>query len=253
MSERDPIFRILHHKHLELITKVIQVADICGIESIIIGDDWIRGIDKHDSVCIVHQTDIGLPFKSLALNQAHALKRKFHLAAKMGDLVVNILVVPPVPKIVFTGYAQNGKRTVFDHRCAHPAQVKAPFAIDETFTNTLVKPPKWIYKFLVQASKAAKLAKGGDAGKSGGGGVELVGIKSGQDGLSLELRDDGKGDGTSLQLHEQPCAKFCNRYSLRVFKALLKVSPEETLMIGQKGILKMRFKGLDVYILPMVA
>jgi hypothetical protein len=237
--------RILYPQHIAFLQNVIEVAHICGIESIIIGKDAIRGIDEDHSVCIIHATgeDIDLPFNRLAIIRAQSLKRKFDMAADMDDLMITVLVVDEeeqqqwVKKIVFSGYAQTGARIVVDHRCAHPKQVKAPGSVNDECT-TAIQLPNGIYKFVVQAAKVLD--------------TDEVRIRSGQDGVSLQLRAIC-GDVISHPLHDQP-GPFCSyfRYSLKSVKTLLKASAEETTwLIGARGLVKTNLRGLDVYILAM--
>ena len=231
--------RILYPEHIDLIQNAIEVAHICGIQSIIINDDQIRGIDNGKSVCIIRATDIELPFKSLCTERVDALKRKFDMAADMDDLMVNVVVdeneETRIQRIAFTGYTLNGTvRTLFNHRCARPGLVKAPSAINDNCT-TPIKLPNGIYKFLAQADKKSELE-----------------IASDQDGAELQLKD-GTGDVLAFEIHKQPSPKFHKRYSLRIVKTLLKISLEETTwLIGKKGVIKTNLRGLDVYILPMV-
>lgn len=161
MSEE---FRILYPEHIAFLTNAIEAAHICGIESIIVGADAIRGIDAGHSVSIVHATDIELPFKRLSTGRVEALKRTLDMAADMDDLMVNVIVgeQDSVNKIVFTGYTHDGTRTLFHHRCAHPAQVKAPGSFNDECTAP-IKFPNGIYKFLVRADKESKLEIVSDA------------------------------------------------------------------------------------------
>lgn len=264
------MWRILYPRHIALISNAIDVASICGIESIIIGKEAIRGIHNHQSVCILHKEEtVELPFTDLGINQVDRLTRKFDMAAGMDDLVVNVVMwgdPGTVRSIVFTGYL-NGKKTVFDHGCPHPARLKAPDTMTDTFPNTIKLPTKSIYEFLVQASKAGNYKATIKVGTVGSGrntydkttDMEMMNIRSDEDGITLVLRDQQGAGSIGQQLHDHhypipfaPFPPFNGRYSLKVFMTLLKLTPQDTTMgIGEKGVLKMNFKGLDVFLLPM--
>lgn len=227
--------------HTAHIKNVVGLAYVLGIDRVIIGNDSIRGTSKDKDVLMLNKgiQEVELPFKVLAANGIDALKQKLNIAEDMEELVVNVVVgenediVETVQQILLSGI-QNGVRINYGHECCHPAQLDdIPKRVRDTF-NTVVQVPTGISDFLAQATKAFK-------------GVASVIIKGNDEGVSLELKDP-PGNVLTHQLQEGPAAEpFSNRYSLKILQTLFKLNPE-TLVIGDRGVLKSNVRGLDVFV-----
>lgn len=224
----------LQKKPLEIIWRVVQTAKLVNIESVIVEEGRVRGIDENRTVVIFHEDEsIDLGVGSIGITRIDTLLSRLNLVMGRDDFTVDVKVDDE--KNFIRSLTMKAKGTRVEYRCADPAHVVAP-----RVTNDVMQA-----KVILPQPDAVLLQDGAKAM----GNVELVTIKNVKDEVMFEL-EDVNGDVFDRVFAKGIEHDFSHKYPVKTVLALLKNGGE--FEIGQKGMLKVIKEDLGVLILPRV-
>jgi hypothetical protein len=229
---------------LAYIENVVTTARLVGIDGIIIEKDRVRAVDEDSTVILLHTTNVPeLPFGSIGLNRTDVFSSRYAIARSIDNFEMDVIVDGPEDARYARALTMKAKGTKIDYRCANPATIRAPKAL-----NDAVK-----YRVRMHPEAVLHMQKGASAMESD----ELTMIGS-KDSVSFEVSDIN-GDKLSFKFGDtvdnvQPDdtsdPKFANRYPIKLLQTLFKANPDGYFFVTSRGMLKVSVNGLDVYVLP---
>lgn len=224
-----------------LFDTIIPTAKLVGIDNVIIEPNLVRGMDEQQTAVIYQNRNIPkLSFDSIGLNRIDALMARFD-------------IIHSQPKFSIEGTidtANNFTRsltlktdtTEIEYRCANPTTIKAPKQINDTMA----------YRFVIDTEAINVLSKGQGAMRADN--VSLLGNK----GVSFELADSN-GEvfkhkfASSFDITKKGVSPtFVYKYPVKTLLAILRNNGEQTIEIGEKGLLCISRDSLHIYLLPQV-
>lgn len=214
--------------HVRQIKNAVDVACACGINSLIIGNDSIRGIDVGQSVTIINNGANGLPFTSIATAEAPVLKQTLDTVADLADRVSEVRISGDKVKLRFSGKL-NGIKATLQYQCAPVNRIKAPGSINDTF-DTMIQVGTLYDRINIRK-------------------VDLIRLKSDASGVNLEVHY--YPHVINYPLHAEPTEKPISTHYNRVLLKLLRLYRGLPFQVGSKGVLKTNINGLDVFVLPL--
>ena len=235
---------------LAYIQNIVKTAQIAKIGNIIIEPNRVRAIDDEKSVVLFQEADVpDMPFESIGLNRIDVFMNRFDVARSVDNFELEAImpdVDPDKPDAQKFARAlvMKGKGIKIDYRCANPATIQAPKAINDKS------------KFKVEMNPEAVLlmSKGQSAMSS-----DEVTITSDKTGVSFEMTDIN-GDAFTHKFADKATlldksangkdVNFTHKYPLKVILPLFKVSSDAPFLVTTKGMLKVAVNGLDMYVLP---
>lgn len=224
------------------ILNVVKTAKMVGIDSVIIEDGLVRGMDDDNSVVLfqnenVHELECG----SVGLTRLDVLTARYDIAQSQEGFSVEATVAKDEDWA--RSLSLKAKGVNVDYRCANPTQIKAPKQVNDTMT----------YSVQLNSDAVILLQKGLAAMSS-----DTVSIISGDEGVAFKLTDVNNdvfkhtfSDG-AVNIDGGDKTDFAHRYHLKTLLALFKHNPDGTFSIGAKGILSFPINGLTVFVLPRV-
>lgn len=224
----------LEKEPLGLIWRVVQTAKLVNIDSVIIEEGRLRGIDENRTVVLFHEDgSINLGVGSLGMTRIDTLLSRLNLVMGYDDFSVDATVDPE--KNFIRSLTMKAKRSRVQYRCADPSHISAPRVINDIMKASVVFPQPDIV-LLKDGAKAM-------------GNAEFVTIKNDKDQVMFEI-EDINGDVFDRVFAKGVQHDFSHKYPIRTLLALL--SNGGQFEIGQKGMLKVIKEGLSVLILPRV-
>lgn len=232
-------------KSLAFIQNVVETANLVKIDSIIIDPTRVRGLDEKRSVLMFHETDVAaLPFGSVGLNRLSTFTSRFEVAKTCDNLEITAVVETGQDDSTFArALTMKAKGIKIDYRCANPATIQLPKALNDTFK----------YKVALNAEAVLMLQKGQTAMEA-----EEVSIIGTEDDVSFEMSDVNSdklsytfgGSATVVGGEDGELPVFTHKYPVKILTALFKKNPEANIFIGARGMLKIAVNNLTMIVLP---
>lgn len=232
----------LSKEQLDYIKRVVNVASITKVDSIVVETGRVRGIDSDQIIILLQVDDVpAFDVGAIGLNRIHTLHSRIQLAdSSFGTYTTQISQDSTREGELFVRQIKfaAGKQKV-EYRCANPLTIKAPKNL--SFNDSLCV-------FDVSSDTLATMSKGAIAM----GSDELVLSGKGCE-ISATIRDIGGdelsivvGDGIAI---DPNFTTFQYSYPLKNILPLLKVC-SQPVRITTRGLLNLTIDGFNVYILP---
>lgn len=223
------------------ISTITSTAQLVGINSVVIDNELIRGVDDQKQVLVFHSEDLNLPFGTIALNQLPVFASRLEIAQSAENFEVDAEVDGDFAKSL----VMKGKKIKVDFRCANPAVIKVPKQIQDTM--------RWSVD--VAAADVATLAKAASAM-----GSDVITIAADGETAKFEMTDLNRDTFTldisgsvTLEKGVKGELKFSNKYPAKILLILLKKTGGNCVFkIGQGGMLNIVVNGINLFILPQV-
>jgi hypothetical protein len=234
----------IEQEYLSYLENVVNTAQLLGIDSVILDQTRISGIDDSDSVLLLHTDNIPkFSFGSIGLNRIKLFISRYSIGKSVSNTEVQAVVETTNNVQYVRSLTISGKGTKIDYRCANPATIRAP----KSFNDTI--------KFKAKMSPEAVLYMQKGAGAMEADEVQLIGTKNS---LSFEMADiNGDkltfkfGDAVELVNVATPSdINFSHKYPIKILQTLFKPNSEADFYVTTKGMLKVTINELDVYVLP---
>jgi len=239
---------------ISYITNVVNTANIANIESLVLEDGRVRGMDEEQTVVLLHEKDVPtFPFDTMAFTDVSLVNNKLRIFSERSKderEVAGVTSMQAAAKYFMDitvdderNFVRNitmkvGRYNRIGARCSNPAHVKAPRVIHDTI----------VIKFPVTPSLVTAL---NDA-ISAVGNVDSVQIKQINDGVGFFV-EDTNGEPFEYQFADTvPSENFSHKYPLKLLLTLLKQGVDGEFGLGEKGMLKVTINDLDLFVLPKV-
>ena len=229
---------------LSYIERVVSVAKIAGIDSVIIGNGMVRGMDEDQTVVILDTNNVpSLPMDtSIGLNRVSTFQSRYEISKSASGFSIDAYVDDGDADNPFIrSLTLKGKGTKIDFRCAAPASIKAPKTLNDTVTHSSC--------FNVEAVQM--IVKGQSAM-----GADEMALRGSTDGVVLEIRDNG-GDMLTYDItkdvrqeHSDASTDFYHRYPIKAVIPLIKQNPDGKFLLSKRGMLYVSVNNINVVILP---
>lgn len=229
---------------INALTNLISTAHGVGVDTLIIGQNLIRGIDEKKTVGIVSKTGApDLDGKSIAINRVKQLVSRINLVAARGALQITCTLAANGTDISTIELSSGKSKSQF--RCASVDAVKG---VPKGFNDI----PVW--EVTVPATMIASLSQADSA--MGGDGLTLA-SKDGKI-VSVEFIDSNK-DTCSIELDPEvvnlgsTSTSFAVKYWSKPFLGLLKEAAkfsDPKLLIGAGGLTQIEINGMLFFTLP---
>lgn len=228
---------------LAYMQKVVQTADLFKISSVIIEPNRVRAIDDTRAVFILEEQNIpDLPFGSIGMNRLDLFASRYEIVKTIDNFVMEA-VVEGDDNMFARALTMKAKGIKVDYRCANPATIQAPKAM-----NDVVK-----YKVEFTPAALSYIQKGQSAMAADE--ITFVGTK---DGVSFEIADINT-DKLAYQFADTVTnvvegdvsdAIFTHKYPIKLIATLFKANTSGHFFLTNRGMLKAVINGLSVVILP---
>lgn len=228
---------------IDKIQNITQVAQLVGIDSVIIEKEMVRAINDEKVVMIFHSEDIDLPFGAIALNRLSSFASRLELA-QAGEKF-EIEAVTGTDEEYAKSLVMKNKKSKIEYRCANPSVIKAPRQIQDTMKVQVTLTP----------SDVNTLAKAVSAM-----GADMVEIISDSKGAQFKMTDINKDAFThditdlvkAVAGSKEDAINFTWRYPAKILLQIFKKQPDSTFMIGTNGLLNIAVSGINLFIIPQV-
>lgn len=222
---------------LEIIILAVNTAKLIDIEEVIIDKSGIRALHPDRIAVLLFKYDLSdfLPFESIGINRLSTFIQRISIIKDIQNINVDCEVDNNNNAKSLKFY--NEKLSI-SYKCANISTIKAPKNVMEVF-NTEVHFTEESFNIL---SKAFNIMKS-----------ETFTLINDKNGIRFELTDSNndifsynfsnivKNDNNSV---------FAHKYPIKIFLPILKQNPDSLLQIGEKGVLKVNVKNIDIMILP---
>jgi hypothetical protein len=232
----------------EVVTYIENLALLCrtaGIESFIIDEGKIRGIDDQKSVVLFDEyISSNLPFSGIGIGRVSSLLQRIDGVRQFGDYEVVANLRPETEQVSYLVLKTKSMRVEFN--CTNPANIKVPKRILDTPA----------YQFTISPDDVNNIAKANTMMK----GEKLI-INGVDNKITFVIKDTNEDSftyETGIEFNiidESAPSEFSNAYSIKSVLSLLKEQPDQNQVIevgGQKGIMDMKIKDMMFYILRRV-
>lgn len=232
-------------EHLAYVLNAIKVAQLVNIDSVIIEQNCVRGIDENRTVFILETDNVGkFELGDIALSRTNDLTARYDIAKTQKDFTVLADIVQSDDTNFVRSLLLKAKGIKIDYRCCNP--------------NTITAPKQYNDQLAVEInvnSDAVLLLQKGIAAM---GGCEHVTVQSDDSKVSFKLNDVNKDvfEHTFTEqvklLNDDADINFKHKYSAKALMALLKHNPEGSFSISSKGLLRFPINQIHVFLLPQV-
>lgn len=228
----------LKEKQIEFIKGVVETALLVNIDSVVIETGRVRGMDENRTVVLFqkNEDEFDFEFGSLGITRINDFLSRLRIAQMQENFTVEAVIDDE--KDFIRSIIMKAKGTKIDYRCADPTHISAPRIINDIMESTIHLD---VNAFNILKSGVAAM-----------GNVELVTIKSVNGNVTFEL-EDVNGDNLNYMFDEGIDHNFSHKYPVKTLLALFKQDPEGAFEIGQKGMLRVSYKKLGVYVLPRIS
>lgn len=231
----------LDNDTIKYLNNAVTVAQLVGIDDMIIEPGLVRAMDEAKTVIILQNEDVpDMLFGTIGLNRLSTYKTRYDVAHTQDNFTMDA-VTDDNGEFV-RSIAMKGKGIKIDYRCANPTTITAPKALKDEANHELDLNGEGVLMF----------QKG-----MGAMGSENVTIIC-NDGAFFEFADDNNdtfkyqfADGAK-ELVAGADAKFVYKYPAKVLLALFKNDSSASFTIGKQGTLSVSVNGLNVTVLPKV-
>ena len=224
------------------ILNVVNTCKIVDIQSVVIEDGMVRGMNDDTTVVIFHDEDvIEQNHGAFGLTRLNELKARYDIASSCQNFSVEVIVKENEDFV--RSIIMKGKGTKVDYRCGKPDQIKAPRQINDEM-QAIVPLTEEAVNLLQKGASAM--------------GSEFVSIISNDDGVSFELADVNNDvfkhtfADKAIAIDPESKIKFAHRYPIKTIIAMFKQNMSGTFAVGAKGMLQFPVNGLNLYLLPQV-
>ena len=240
---------LLSKETIEYLTRVIRVAKILKIESVIIDKESIRGqLQEEGSILLQKENLPNFEFQSIGITRINTLITRINLLGNDFDIDAEEKDKNNNEKVIYKLKLFNNKTEV-EFKCADPALM--PKTI-----KTLNDPV--YYSFNINEESILLLSKIQSAVQ--GDALTFIGKKN-DSGSSVVCKvNDVEGDMLNHIISEELALtpecdknKFAFSYKNKVLIPLLKEAlddSEVTILITRRGLLTMQIKGIKIFISP---
>lgn len=229
---------------LEFIQNVIKTAELIKIGGVSIESGRVRGMDEDRNAFILH-TD-GVPdfqFGALGINRLAEFTARLNMARSTVGFTIDATVDTVNESTFVRAVQMKAKGLKVDYRCANPLTIQSPKKLNDPFVYQFDLPPA-ISSFLSQGQSAYKT----DSAMlvCANNQIKMVLADINGDKMEYVVTDDciidDSGDG-------QPIAEeFSFSYPIKTLLPLIKASPDATVYINTRGILRINVNKLDTHI-----
>jgi hypothetical protein len=228
---------------VKYIQNAIKLAQLVGIEELIIEPGMVRGMDTARTVAIIQDSDVPeLPCGALGITRLNVLNSRINVVGGMEDFNVDVTVKDGTTHAF--SLTLKAKGTKIDYRCGDPTLIQAKRKINDPLR----------YKVSITPEMVDLLNKGMSAMSA-----TSVAIICNSEGVSFELVDNNNDifkhvfaetvETVDGSLMDTP-PKFAYRYSAKLLLSVLKKEPTY-FEIGTVGLLKVVVDGLSVLLIPV--
>lgn len=242
----------LDKKVVEYFQKLIKTCSICGIESVAIEKEIVRGQseDHTKGIFLIEKNNIpALPFSSLGIGRVKILGARINILESddltiaydgstrdNGDLLVKKLFL-------------SNKRTKLEYSCYDALKIKAPRNFKDEF----------VYKFIITEETLRIMAKSMSIIES-----PKISFSSEKDGTVKFRASDTTGDSLDhlvsdvYEIDEEKAQKehFYNPYEIKyilpLFKAAADSGGEIEVNMSNRGIIRVNINDFEIYVLPAI-
>jgi hypothetical protein len=223
------------------LNNTVSLATSIGIENIIIENDLIRGTDENRTVVLLSDAPGDLSFDTAGLGRVGVLNSRLTLVKDDPNLVISS--------------SQNSDNSLkqlklktnqmsVDYQCMNPSLINAPKKMKDTFAYTVTYTEECV-TILSKACRAMGSDKDSNltiAATSKIGKITLSDVT----GDTFEYTDQVDVDKTDKTAEDH----FIHNYNADRLISLLKMSDDDFVEIGHKGLLKISVDGYTIYLTP---
>lgn len=233
---------IISKDDMAYVKRAVAAAACVDIESIIVEPGKVRAVDTNGTVLILHSTDVpDFEFGSIGVSRIPTFSSLVNTASSKDNLEVTATTEKMNGVSYIRSLTMKSKGSKIDYRCANPATIRAPKALNGADDAFIV---------VVDPDAIGYLAKG----KAALGADEVTfNYKDGV--LQFELSNIN-GDKFTQVLSENvvelnPTLKtFSYKYPLKLISTTLNPSVATKLAITSRGMCHVVVHGFDTFILP---
>lgn len=219
---------------INYLDRLTSVAQMAGIDALVFRPDIVSGKDDTPAVVIIQKDDIPeFEFTELAIIRIPYFRQRME-AVKSTGKAFTATFDPQKGLITFAA-----GRTKAEYRAGNAIAVRAPKALNDTNA----------FKFTIESDLVNIISRAASAYPSKD---PIVTITSDGSEVELVISDDEANDSftTLISSDLQGSGALAVRYGLKTLLPLLKQHETNTLTVGQKGILSLSIKGVNVQLIP---
>jgi hypothetical protein len=229
---------------LGYILNAVQTANLVKIDSLIIEPGKVRAIDEERTVFILQDANVpDLPFGSIGLNRLGVFSSRLDLV-KLHDTFDIDVTTEGDSSLFARTLTMKAKGLKVDYRCANPATIQAPKAMNDAVKIKVTAVPEAI----------TYMQKGASAM-----GADVITLIGNDDGVTMELADINMdkmtfqlADAADLQALDGSTPNFTHKYPIKTVLALFKHNTGGAFQLTSRGIMRMSINNLCVNVLPKV-
>lgn len=232
----------LTSQDIESLNAILATCSVGSIESIIIEEGFVRGVNEARTFVIISDYNIPKLSQKIGLSRLSALRQRLQLFANSPSVIID---AKESERGEISSLDISAGRNKVQYRCTSTMLIKAPKTINDDFTHCIFINKDEL-SLIVNAVKIM-----------GGKTVQIVTKK---DGTVSVICSDSTNDAFNSVL-ETP-AKFeqdnqdsvVHYYHADIFTAALRATDSDTVVarIGAAGTMTVKVNGHDVVIMPKV-
>lgn len=229
---------------ISFLKRVIDAANLVGIESVLIERERIRAMEKgkNESVVIILDTNVPqLPFDAVGLTRLDVFANRLAVAESLENMSVDAVVDDSGQGSIVKSIAMTAKGFKVEYRCANPKAVKkAPKELNDVFKHRI--------KFGEDA--VSMMTKGRSAM-----GADIVTLASNSNGVSFEFVDVNNDVFSFVfaddveSLTEDDDTSFVFRFPADMLLSMLKKNETGYFEVSQNGLLQCEVYGVNVIVM----
>lgn len=234
----------LKKDQIEFFKRVIDAANLVGIESVLIEKGRVKGMEqgKNESVVFILENNVPeLPFDGIGLTRIDILANRLAIAESMDGFTIDAVIDDSAGSSLVKSLLMTAKGFKVEYRCANPKAVKkAPSQMAEEFK----------YQISFDEDAVAMLTKGRSAM-----GADLVTVVGNNNEATFEFVDVNN-DVFSYTFSKQiknlidDDISFVFRFPVDLLLAMLKKTETGYFQISQTGLLGCTVFGINTVIMP---
>jgi hypothetical protein len=229
---------------LDYIEKIVGVAKIAGIDTIILEEGKVRGIDEDHTVFILQEKDVpDLPFGAIGMTRIGVWSSRYDIAkATTGHSIEAAIDDEGKDEPSFVrSLTLKGKGIKIDYRCANPKTIKSPRQLADPITH----------RVQMTADAVNMLTRGQSAMSA-----DDVSFFGSATGVCLEMKDNNSdaltyefADTISLE-NGHTVVDFHHHYPIKTLTALFKQNPDGYFQLTTKGMMIITVNDITVVVFP---
>ena len=229
---------------LDYIEKIVGVAKLAGIDTIILEEGRVRGVDDDKTVFILQKENVpDLPFGAIGMTRINVWSSRYDIAKASASYSVEATIDDEdkdSPSFV-RSLTLKGKGVKIDYRCANPKTLKSPREIPDPITHRIK-----------MTNDAVNMMTKGQSAMA----AEEVSFFGSKTGVCLEMKDNNSdalnyefSDTVGLE-NGHTVVDFHHRYPLKTITALFKQNPDGHFLITTKGMMFITVNDITVVVFP---